>query len=189
MFTDVVGFSAAMDRDERATLRDLAVDLDLIRGACHDHGGQVLKTVGDGVLAVFDEAPGAVACARSIQTSLAARPQGRQPSLSHRIGVHAGHIFFLSGDVMGATVNIAARLEKEAPAGGICMSQSVIDACGVLPAGAVFKGERHLRNISGKIPLYELLPDAASCTVIPFPAGKARRVRGEGQSDPRVRLG
>jgi class 3 adenylate cyclase len=169
MFTDVVGFSAAMDRDEDATLRGLAGDLHLIHGACRAHGGRVLKTVGDGVLAVFEDAVGAVGCAQSIQRLLAARPLGSRSGLHHRIGIHAGHVFRFSGEVMGATVNVAARLEKEAPAGGICVSQSVVDACGGVLPEAVFQGEKSLRNISGVFPLYVLRPSLPPLNVLPFP--------------------
>ena len=169
MFTDVVGFSAAMDRDEDATLGGLARDLHLIHGACGSHGGQVLKTVGDGVLAVFGDASAAVRCAQNIQWQLASRPQDCGPRLHHRIGLHAGHVFCFSGEVMGATVNVAARLEKEAPTDGICVSQSVVDACGGAVPEAVFQGRKSLRNISGVIPLYVIRPNLQPSNVLTFP--------------------
>jgi len=178
MFTDVVGFSAAMDRDEDATLRRLAGDLQLIHAECRAHAGHVLKTVGDGVLALFEEASAAVGCAQSIQNRLAARPRGFAPRLHHRIGIHAGHVFRFSGEVMGATVNIAARLEKEAPADGICLSQNVIDACGRMLPEAVFQGEKNLRNISGAIPLYVLNPSLPPSNVLFFPEQTSRRTAG-----------
>jgi class 3 adenylate cyclase len=165
VFTDVVGFSARMQENEEATLRLLKQDFDLMREACVQHEGSVLKTTGDGLLLHFMSAVQAVACALAIQRAFAERLKSKSPEkpLLHRVGIHLGDVFVDKEDVMGDGVNIAARLQAEAEPGGICISQTVYHVVRNKLALQVTRlGPRELKNISQAIPIYKLLLKAQS---------------------------
>jgi len=160
VFTDTVGFSKLMSKDEEGTLRLVARDLDLMKAACGAFGGQVLKSTGDGLLMLFTSAVQAVACALEIQRDMQKRsldlPKAEQ--LRHRIGIHLGDVFQHGGDVMGDGVNIAARLQTQAVPGGICLSQTVYDVVhNRLPFYVNDLGAKKLKNI-GTVKAYQISP-------------------------------
>lgn len=163
VFTDVVSFSALMQRDEVGTLQRLDRDFATMRAMCAQHEGAVLKTTGDGLLLYFNSAVQAVACALALQRHFAetqkALPKG--DALTHRIGIHLGDVFVGEQDIMGDGVNIAARIQSEAEPGGICISQTVYDVVkNKLTLHATNLGPRELKNISQSIPIYRLLLEA-----------------------------
>jgi class 3 adenylate cyclase len=163
VFTDVVGFSARMQRDEVGTLKLLQRDFAEMRRLSIEHEGSVLKTTGDGLLLTFSSAVHAVACALAMQRQFAA--EAKEPAanggLQHRIGIHLGDILMQDQDVMGDGVNIASRLQAEAEPGGICISQTVYDVVkNKLEMQAVSLGPRELKNISQAMPVYRILLEA-----------------------------
>jgi class 3 adenylate cyclase len=160
VFTDTVGFSALMRKEEERTLRLVARDLAYMKTTCEAFGGQVLKSTGDGLLMLFTSAVQAVACALEIQRDLQKQylELPRDERLQHRIGIHLGDVFQSGGDVMGDGVNIAARLQTEAVPGGICLSQTVYDVVNNrLPFYVNNLGARTLKNI-GKVTAYQISP-------------------------------
>lgn len=164
VFTDVVGFSARMHRDEEQTFALLQRDFGDMRRMCETHQGSVLKTTGDGLLCYFASAVKAVACALEMQRHFAslARMLPPEKMLQHRIGIHLGDVMVQDQDVMGDGVNIASRLQAEAEPGGICISQTVYDIVkNKLELRATFLGERDLKNISQAVPAYRLILEAA----------------------------
>ena len=165
VFTDVVSFSARMQRDEMGTLTLLQRDFAEMRRVCEAHEGAVLKTTGDGLLMTFSSAVHAVACALAMQRQFAAEAKGHPAgdALQHRIGIHLGDVLVQNQDVMGDGVNIAARLQAEAEPGGICISQTVYDVVkNKLELHVLSIGARDLKNISETIPVYRLLMEAHS---------------------------
>jgi class 3 adenylate cyclase len=163
VFTDTVGFSRLMSKDEELTLRLVARDLAYMKTTCEAFGGQVLKSTGDGLLMLFTSAVQAVACALEIQRDL--QKQGLElpvvERLQHRIGIHLGDVFQNKGDVMGDGVNIAARLQTEAVPGGICLSNTVYDVVHNRLSFYVNElGARKLKNI-GKVTAYQISPVGA----------------------------
>jgi type VI secretion system protein ImpC len=181
MFTDVVNFSALAGEKEDRTLaavrRDFQLMFDLIARA----NGTVLKTLGDGLLAHFTSAVNAVACAQEIQLAIAAANRagaGGLP-LQHRIGIHLGDVFITENDIVGNGVNIAARLQKRAEPGGICISQTVFDVVkGKLALHVTYLGPQELTHIRESIPIYLVLPRPATATAaapgrVPAPAPRA----------------
>lgn len=163
VFTDVVSFSALMQRDEVGTLRRLERDFSTMRAMCAQHEGAVLKTTGDGLLLYFTSAVQAVACALALQRYFAEQkkilPGGE--ALTHRLGIHLGDVFIGEQDVMGDGVNIAARIQSEAEPGGICISQTVYDVVkNKLTLHVTNLGPRELKNITQSIPIYRLLLEA-----------------------------
>jgi len=165
VFTDIVNFSGLTRADEDRALRLVRRDLELIRGICRRCNGKVLKSTGDGLLMYFDSAVQAVAFALQAQEALAlaAEELSADEVLQHRIGIHLGDVFVTDDDVMGDGVNVAARLQAEAPPGGICISQTVYDVVkNRLAVKATYLGPRELKNIKEAVPVYQILLEAAS---------------------------
>ena len=156
--TDAVGFSARMSVDEENTLKLIQHDLQLMAEKCQEFEGQVLKSTGDGLLMYFVSAVQAVNCAIAIQKSLFIKATKDEPNnLLHRIGIHMGDVFFNNLDVMGNSVNIAARLQTQAKPGGICLSQLIYDLVKVrLSLKAEFAGPLQLKNIQEPITAYHI---------------------------------
>ena len=128
-FVDIVGYSILMGRDETRTHeRWMAVLNRIIHPQAALHRGRIVKSTGDGVLAEFPSAFDAVQWALDVQ--LAVQVQGVDDplqSIALRISVHGGDIITADFDVFGDGVNLAARLQEHAPAGGIVMSEVVHD--------------------------------------------------------------
>ena len=159
--TDAVGFSKRMSQDEDRALAVINRDLQLISELCEFFEGQVLKTVGDGVLMYFVSAVQAAACAVEMQKTFAGFAKTGQAGdhFIHRVGVHLGDIFFNQQDMMGTGVNIAARLESEAKPGAICMSQVVYEVVkSRLELDVSYIGELSLKNIEEAVAAYHVWP-------------------------------
>lgn len=159
-FSDIVGFSALMGKDELHTLHLVERDFRQMTDLCNKFAGKVLKTTGDGLLMYFASAVQAVECTLEIQTEFAkaAKTLPAGEVLSHRIGVHLGDVFFSETDVMGNGVNIAARLQAKAEVGGICISQAIYDVVKHrVDLDVTYLGELVLKNIQAPIPAYNVL--------------------------------
>lgn len=159
VFTDAVAFSTRVQQDEESALREMQADFDTMRQVAEAHSGRVLKTMGDGLLMVFDSAAQAVDAALEIQRQFGERPEG---ALRHRMGVHLSDVVMEEHDAHGDGVNLAARLEAEASPGGICLSQTIYDIVkSRLPVQAKFLGERHLKNLVEPVNVFEIAPSNA----------------------------
>jgi class 3 adenylate cyclase len=130
---DAAGYSRAMSMDEARALAALAASRRIIDDLIGAREGRIFSTGGDSVLAEFPSGDHAVLCGRQIQEALARATEAGTEVLSYRIGIHVGRVFPNGADLLGETVNIAARLESIANPGGICMSQMVREAIGDLP--------------------------------------------------------
>jgi class 3 adenylate cyclase len=152
LFSDIVGYTALMGKDERATLQIIEANDEIHQKAFAGTGGQLLKKLGDGVLASFDSVSGAVACAREIQDAV-----GEDGRFQVRIGIHLGEVTQTDGDVHGDGVNIASRIQSEIDPGGIGMSKVVYDNIKNKDGlSATLLGERNLKNVSAPVILYSL---------------------------------
>src|SRR5437660_2544060 len=127
MFTDMVGYSALAQRDDKLALELLEEHRQLLREIFPRFNGAEIKTIGDGFLVEFNSALEAAQCAIEIQRALSKRnhdvPESRR--IEVRIGIHIGDVVHRGGDVYGDGVNIASRIEQLAGAGGICVSTDV----------------------------------------------------------------
>src|SRR5262245_29781870 len=120
LVADVVGYSKLVGTDEAGTLAQLqALRSEIIEPQIAKHSGRLLKALGDGFLIEFSSAVQAVSCAMAIQEANA------QGALPLRIGIHVGDVVVQGDDLMGDGVNIAARIEGVADAGGIAISRAV----------------------------------------------------------------
>jgi TolB-like protein/class 3 adenylate cyclase/tetratricopeptide (TPR) repeat protein len=160
MFTDMVGYSALAQRDERLALELLEEHRAFLRPAFLKHQGQEIKTIGDGFLVEFASAVAAVNCAVELQEALAQRnlstPAGRQ--LQVRIGIHLGDVLHRGDDIVGDGVNIAARIEPLADSGGIAITQQVFDQVyNKIPETLARIGKVELKNIQRPVEVYRII--------------------------------
>src|SRR6516162_3304424 len=111
---DIAGYSALMGADDEATVRDLKAHQAVVLPMIADHGGRIIDTAGDGILAEFASVVGAVKCALEIQKTMAERSEPVDPAkrMQFRIGINQGDVVADEARVYGDGVNIAARLES-----------------------------------------------------------------------------
>jgi class 3 adenylate cyclase len=157
---DVVGYSRLMAANEAATVETLKSYRDIIARLVERHGGRVINTPGDALLAQFPSAVEAVQAAIEIQKSLEGHNIELEPErrMQFRIGVNLGDVIEESdGTIYGDGVNIAARMEALAEGGGVCISSTVHDAVeGKLSCGFDFLGERQVKNIAKPVRVYRV---------------------------------
>src|SRR5262245_39086528 len=123
---DVVGYSRMMGADEAgtvATLREIWAET--FNPAVAARRGRIVKVMGDGALVEFASVIDAVECAVAVQRAMAARNRAAERQVQFRIGINLGDIVVDGDDILGDGVNVAARLESQAPHGGILASDIV----------------------------------------------------------------
>lgn len=171
---DVVGYSRLMGEDELGTLERLkAVRRELFEPATARYGGRIFKTTGDGALVEFKSAVEAVKSAVDIQRALAERDKelSEDRSVRLRIGISLGDVIVEGGDLYGNGVNVAARMERLAASGSICISGNVYDQVrGATDVAFEDLGEQMVKNIDRPIKAYSVhLEPASAAPVVPQP--------------------
>lgn len=159
---DVVGYSRLMHHDEEATHARLTELLsDIVNPAIVEHGGRIVKNMGDGLLAEFPSAVQAVRAALQFQTRIRERSVGEKDArIAFRVGINIGDVIVEPHDIFGDGVNIAARLESIAEPGGICLASSAYDQVrGKVGVEFVDMGEQTLKNISRLVRAYAMVGD------------------------------
>ena len=156
---DVEGYSRLMGIDEVGTLKGLTERRAILDRSIGEHRGRIANTAGDSVLAEFGSAVDAVQCAVEAQTALAetnaSLPAAKR--INFRIGVHVGDVMVRAGDLFGDGVNIAARLQTLARAGGLCISGVTYDQVRkILPLSFTALGTQIVKNIEEPIRAYEV---------------------------------
>ena len=166
MAADVAGYSRMMSEDEAGTMAALSKCRTLLMGFVARHRGRIANTAGDSVLAEFPSVADAVQAAAEIQRELGQRnatlPDAKR--MQFRIGINLGDVMVRDGDLFGEGVNVAARLQELAPAGGICISGSVHDQVrNKLSMAFEFLGVKTVKNIATEVPIYRVVlnPDEA----------------------------
>jgi adenylate cyclase len=159
---DVKGYSRLMGDDEIATVRTLTAYRTVMTTLIQQHRGRVVDSPGDNLLAEFVSVVDAVQCATEIQQALAVRnaelPAHRQ--MAFRIGINVGDVLTENGRLYGDGVNIAARLEGLADAGGICISEAAYaQVKNKLGLGYEYIGEQPVKNIAEPIRAYKVQID------------------------------
>ncbi len=122
MFTDIQGYTALMQQNEKKALQVRDKHRHIFNSATKNHQGKVLQYYGDGTLSVFDSAIDAVECGIEMQLGFL-----KDPSIPVRIGIHTGDIVFSEEEIIGDSVNIAARIEAQAVPGSVFISDKVYD--------------------------------------------------------------
>lgn len=156
-FSDIVGFTSLMGADEASTLQIMAANEAIHLKAFMNHGGRLLKRLGDGLLASFDTASGAVECALEIQNAVAT--DGR---FQIRLGIHLGEIVEDDGDIHGNGVNIASRIQAVVGAGEIGISGVVYENIkNTTTVSATLLGDKGLKNVDTPVTLYTVVSGAS----------------------------
>jgi TolB-like protein/class 3 adenylate cyclase len=154
---DVAGYSRLMAADEVGTLRGLTQRRSILDDLIVSHHGRIANTAGDSVLAEFGSAVDAVQCAVAAQEALADANTGGSSDhqINFRIGVHVGDIMVKGGDLFGDGVNIAARLQTLATAGGVAISGAAHDQVRkILSFAFTDLGPQQVKNIEEPIRAY-----------------------------------
>jgi adenylate cyclase len=172
---DVAGYSRLMGEDEEATIRTLTASREITDSLIHQHRGRVVNTAGDSVLAEFASAVDAVQCAVDIQQALKTKngdlPPARQ--MAFRIGINVGDVVPQGEDLYGDGVNVAARLQALADAGGVFIAGTVYDQVkNKLALNYEYLGEQAVKNIADPVRVYRV--------VIKVPSPLVGEGQGEG---------
>jgi adenylate cyclase len=184
---DVKGYSILMADDEVATIQTLKKYRNVMSACIEKHDGRVVDAVGDNLLAEFDSAVDAVQCAVEVQRELKVKNQelSKNKKLEFRIGINIGDVIQDGNRIFGEGVNVAARIEGLADAGGICVSRSTYDQIkNKLKLSYDYLGEHEVKNIKEPVRVYKVrlesdlpepladepleLPDKPSIAVLPF---------------------
>src|ERR671910_515890 len=185
MAADVVGYSGLMERDEAGTLAALkSRRKQVLQPLVTRHHGRVFKVTGDGVMVEFASAVNALQCAIDVQHAMAAANAALPEKLRIvlRIGVNLGDVMLEGSDLYGDGVNIAARLETIADAGGILISGTIYDHVrNKINVGFEDLGAQIVKNIALPVRVYrafgtppgvtsksEAITDKPSIAVLPF---------------------
>jgi class 3 adenylate cyclase len=151
LFTDIEG-STRLWEERPDDMRDALARHDaILRTAIEDHRGFVVKTTGDGALAVFELAPDAVAAAADALRGLASETLGPIETLRVRVAIHTGTADRRDGDYYGPTLNQASRMMSVAHGGQVLLSQTSVDAVRhTLPdgLGLLDLGDHRLRDVA-----------------------------------------
>lgn len=154
VFTDIVGYTSHMEKDEQHTMDLLIRQREIIFPLVKEYNGEVIKEIGDGLLIMFNSAVKAVRFANAVQNRL------YDEELTIRAGIHIGDVIFEEGDVYGSAVNIAARIEPLANPGGICISENVYSQVrNKDDIHTATIGKKHLKGVDGPIEIYKVITE------------------------------
>src|SRR6202048_902208 len=163
---DIAGYSRLMQIDEEGTHnRVKRIERDLIEPSIAEHHGKLVKTTGDGFIAIFDSPVEAVRCSIVIQQNLVGRNAAlpKHHWIEYRIGVNLGDVIIETDDVYGDGVNVAARLEGIADPGQVYISGGIYEQIKhKLVCGYESLGDRKVKNITDPVRVYRVLPDPAA---------------------------
>jgi adenylate cyclase len=163
---DVAGYSRLMGADEEGTLERLkALRRELVDPKIAEHRGRIVKTTGDGVLVEFASVVDAVRCAVEVQQAMPERNTdvAADNRIELRIGINLGDVIVEGDDLYGDGVNIAARIEALADAGGVFVSNTVHDQVrDRLPFVFEDLGEQQVKNIARPVRVYSLSAGAVA---------------------------
>jgi class 3 adenylate cyclase len=186
---DVQGYSRLMEMDEETTLTTLKQYRDAMGRLITSHGGRVVNTWGDALLAEFPSVVEAVRAAIDVQNELAARNAGRPTAarMVFRIGINLGDVIVEGDDIYGEGVNVAARLQTQAEPGGIVISNTVYDQVrNKITVSFEFLGNLSVKNIEGDVPSYAVKVGESSSPADPkaAPASAPQPAPASAKSSP-----
>ncbi|ANK74490.1 adenylate/guanylate cyclase domain-containing protein [Ensifer sp. ENS07] len=154
---DVQDYTRLMRADEEGTLATLKRHRDAMGRLIEAHEGRVVNTWGDGLIAEFPSVVEALRTAIDVQNELAGCNEkcAADEQMLFRIGINLGDVIAEGDDLYGDGVNVAARLQASAPAGGIVISNTVYDQVrNKVAVGFDFLGPLEVKNIDGGVPSY-----------------------------------
>src|SRR6202166_4393826 len=163
---DIAAYSRLMESDEEGTHnRVKRIERDLIEPSIAENHGKLVKTTGDGFIAIFDSPVEAVRCGIVIQQNMIGRNASlpKHHWIEYRIGVNLGDVIIEPDDVYGDGVNVATRLEGIADPGQVFISGGIYEQIKhKLVCGYESLGDRKVKNITDPVRVYRVLPDPAA---------------------------
>lgn len=156
-FADIVGYTALSNRDEDAAMRIVGAFQDMSRATAEEHGGRVVKFIGDAVLTEFSSTDGALRSALDVLTAFEALEDVKATDVALRIGLHVGEVVGSDdGDIYGDGVNFASRLETAATPGRVFVSEAVRTQVRQRPVFATRSvGRRTLKGLPRPVEIFE----------------------------------
>ena len=158
LVADMVGYSRWLAHQPVATHSAFMAHLrDVFQPTVRVHTGQVVKTTGDGIVAIFRNTGDAESCARDMQKQLHDRASDFAPDveLKYRVAVHYGNIMVMPDDVFGLDVNAAMHMQSLAPPGGICISGDLFSRLDEQHRRRyTYAGRRYVKNIPEPLDVY-----------------------------------
>jgi len=189
---DVQGYSRLMETDEERTLTTLKQYRDAMGRLIMSHGGRVVNTWGDGLIAEFPSVVEAVRAAIDVQNELAARNASRPTAtrMVFRIGINLGDVIVEGDDIYGDGVNVAARLQTRAEPGGIVISNTVYDQVrNKVTVSFEFLGNLSVKNIAEDVPSYAVKVGESSSRAEPRVAPASAPQPAPASAESSVRAG
>ena len=185
---DVAGYSRLMGADEEGTLERLkALRREVLDPTIAEHQGRIVKTTGDGLLVEFASVVDAVRCAAEVQQAMPERETdtAADSRIELRIGINLGDVIVEGDDLYGDGVNIAARIEALADAGGVFVSNTVHDQVrDRLPFVFEDLGEQQVKNIARPVHVYRVRPEGPHPDPPPRPGEGSAPGAQVGAADP-----
>ena len=155
MFTDIVGYTALMGKDEQKAFELLDKNRRIQKPIIEQYNGRWIKELGDGVMASFNTVSDAVNAAIKIQQTCNASKE-----FQLRIGIHLGEVVFENDDVFGDGVNIASRIQTIVNPGSIYISEAVHNSISNKKEfQAKFIKEQELKNVKGPVRIYQVIAE------------------------------
>jgi len=152
MFTDMVGYTALMQKDESKARELIEMQRALMAPYVKKHDGEILQYVGDGTFCTFNSAIEAVNAALEIQKVLESEPE-----INLRIGIHISDVVIKGDEVYGDGVNVASRIEPLAEAGGICVSHQVYENIkNQSGLKLISLGKKDLKNVDDEMEVFSV---------------------------------
>ena len=154
VFTDIEGYTALMQKDEKSSVTLRAIHREIFESTTPEYKGQIVQYFGDGTLSVFSSSVEAVHCSIQLQRKLIAA------GIPVRIGIHVGDIIQTENDIIGDAVNVASRIESCAISGSILISDKIHDQIRSHTDIKVnFLDAYELKNISDTVPIFAIAND------------------------------
>lgn len=164
LFTDIVGYTAIMQKNEHEAVEMIKRYTSLLKKAVQDHSGEISNDYGDGSLCVFHSATDALESAIELLHALQ-----EDPPVLLRVGLHIGEIFFEEGKILGDGVNIASRIQSLCSGNDILFSTEIHDKIKNNPKfKTVLTGRYEFKNVSKPMDVYALANEGFS-----IPSGKS----------------
>lgn len=149
VMSDIAGFTEQMGANEPETMARLRIDMDILTSHVTKNDGEIVKIVGDGLLALFSSAPKAVQACLDSQRDLSDSP------LKHRIAIHAGEVTVTGGDAYGDAINVCSRVEAMTLPGSVSATKIVIDLVRAQGLPEPFRnGTFQLKGIESRVEIF-----------------------------------
>ena len=180
-FTDIVGYTALMQHDEKIAVTVIKHYIDTIQKTVPAYGGTLLNDYGDGSLCSFPSAIHSIQCAIEVQNLLRNPPQ-----VPLRIGLHTGEIFFENGKVLGDAVNVASRIQSLGQANTILFSKEIFDKIRNYPEfKAISLGMFDFKNVNDPVEVFALSGNGLSIPKREAMTGKLKEIEEKHNSNKR----